>query len=748
MLVGLFTDSHYHPVGAPGRLAVAEYVAGIMSAEGVSHVLALGDIYDYFTDLTEAQSTISSYESKWAAFAGRINFLSGNHDQQGISLEQYLNISSYAEKNFTFDLGNYRFICYFNSNVDVPNNKYFYADDDTLTWLTSELAKCQTGGIAADKKVIVCTHCYIYQDYPGNPVWWTSDPYSVFSYNAGAQRAIIEAGKAAGADLVAVFMGHAHSNTNVTVNTIPYYGFYNTGDVGSFALIDLGESSISITGINSQASYNRPLQYYVSPTGLDTNQGFIRSLPWKTMTKALSGAFTAGSTVNFMPGKYRETIFMARAGTAIARITWNFESDAIVTGADIITGFSLVGAEYQVALTTAPIVVLKDGVLMPKGSAAGSLTAGQWFWAANVLYIKDNPSGHVIEAGQRNDGMGFGGSSQYLDINGLEVYGCNAKGVNVGGAPTSVTINGANLRDNYSGIDDSSTATAGNVVVSNVSVDRNLSSGCYLRSSGATTIRNIKGSGNLIGLRCAGTVSAKITGALLTGNSTNISLETTGGSTVIANAISKGATIKSLNSTGAGTTEVKNSCINGTATWGTTIQTNIITNDPLVNSIGFLQRNSPCIDTGAWISGIGGNMSGELDYFGRRVYKLPNIGIDQGADAPKHKQRGVEITMASIMAANSLSKTIPVANPAVSYALPGVGNVAYLCNIGYFPCYVVIGTASSVAEVSTTASSQAATLIPSGTDRYLEISRDVTHISVICASGETTNLYVQIGDIY
>lgn len=635
MRLGLFTDSHNHPIDYPGRLAVAEYIAGIMYAEGLDHVLSTGDIYDYFTNLAEAQSFIPLYEARWAAFEGRINFLPGNHEQQGITLDQYLSISKYAQKNFTFDLGSYRFICYFNSNVDTANHKYFYADDDTLTWLTSELAKCQTGGIDAGKKVIVCTHCYIYQDYPGDPAWWTLDPYSVFSFNSDAQRAILEAKKAAGVDLVAVFMGHAHSNTNVTVNTIPYYGFYSTGDVGSFAIIDLGASGISITGINSQASYNRPLQYYVSPMGLDTNQGFIRSLPWKTMTKALSGAFTVGSTVNFMPGTYRETIYMSRAGTAGSRITWNFEAGAKVTGADIITGFSLVGLEYQVALTTAPIVVLKDGVLLKKGSGAGSLTTGQWFWATGVLYIKDDPTGHVIEAGQRNEGMGFGGASQYLDINGFEAYGCNAKGMNIGGTPTSITINGANLRDNYSGVDDSSTAAAGNVVINNLTVDRNLSSGCYLRSSGATTVRNIKGSGNLIGLRCAGTVSAKVTGALLTGNGTNISLETTGGSTVIANAISKGATTKGVNSTATGTTEIKNSCINDvTNTWGTTTQTNNITSDPLVNSDGLLQYGSPCIDTGAWVSGVGGNQAGEKDRYGNKVYGIPNIGIDQKAGAP------------------------------------------------------------------------------------------------------------------
>ena len=125
------------------------------------------------------------------------------------------------------------------------------------------------------------------------------------------------------------------------------------------------------------------------------------------------------------------------------------------------------------------------------------------------------------------------------------------------------------------------------------------------------------------------------TGGLSIGNTTGISLEQTTGSTVIANVISSANSSKALNSTAsAGTTEIKNSCLYGTSTFGNTTNTNNITTDPKVTSDGFLQPDSPCINTGAWISGAGGNQSGEADRFGFKIYGQPNMGIDQKTSAP------------------------------------------------------------------------------------------------------------------
>jgi len=54
-------------------------------------------------------------------------------------------------------------------------------------------------------------------------------------------------------------------------------------------------------------------------------------------------------------------------------------------------------------------------------------------------------------------------------------------------------------------------------------------------------------------------------------------------------------------------------------------------NGKLVN-----RADNPLIDTGAWLTGV--NDGGESDPWGKGVYRLPNIGADQGADIPKKAQ--------------------------------------------------------------------------------------------------------------
>ncbi|MCP4366790.1 MAG: hypothetical protein GY797_01560 [Deltaproteobacteria bacterium] len=55
--------------------------------------------------------------------------------------------------------------------------------------------------------------------------------------------------------------------------------------------------------------------------------------------------------------------------------------------------------------------------------------------------------------------------------------------------------------------------------------------------------------------------------------------------------------------------------------------------DPEFLSSGKILKTSPCIDTGAWIDTI--NNTGTADPWGKYVHKIPNIGADQGAGAPK-----------------------------------------------------------------------------------------------------------------
>lgn len=108
---------------------------------------------------------------------------------------------------------------------------------------------------------------------------------------------------------------------------------------------------------------------------------------------------------------------------------WNGEAPAVINGADIITGFSGPdgNGEYTVALTTECKIVFADGTKLTEGTA-GSLASDEWAWVSNVLYLGFDPSGVVIEAGQR-----YHGSSSYnktnFNIAGLSFKYANEYGI-------------------------------------------------------------------------------------------------------------------------------------------------------------------------------------------------------------------------------------------------------------------------------------------------------------------------------
>jgi hypothetical protein len=77
---------------------------------------------------------------------------------------------------------------------------------------------------------------------------------------------------------------------------------------------------------------------------------------------------------------------------------------------------------------------------------------------------------------------------------------------------------------------------------------------------------------------------------------------------------------------------------------GTSSETDTLTADPLILASGRINSLSPCIDAGVWIESIHG--LGPADLWGKYIYKLVNIGVDQGAGAP--------VTEGTIYSANKL----------------------------------------------------------------------------------------------
>ena len=248
--IGIVTDTHYDRVTFQSRNILAASIVDIFNSEKVDLILGLGDIYEgNYTGLGDYLNDRDIYEIPWLKAKAPVYWVLGNHDNWGISSDQYTSNNKFIhERDYTVDLkGNWRIIIY--ANCD---GRYFSSSPDDLAWLKNALEEAK----AAGKKIIIAAHVRIDQDYPGNPPSYTSGQYSAFSYNAKEQREIINSAKTNGADIKYVFHGHIHNNAKTTVDGIDYYCFKNTGSDGSAAIIDIqADDKLIITGFGAQKSY-------------------------------------------------------------------------------------------------------------------------------------------------------------------------------------------------------------------------------------------------------------------------------------------------------------------------------------------------------------------------------------------------------------------------------------------------------------------------------------------------------------
>jgi ASPM-SPD-2-Hydin domain-containing protein/HYDIN/CFA65/VesB family protein/centrosomal CEP192-like protein/Ig-like domain-containing protein/Big-like domain-containing protein len=120
------------------------------------------------------------------------------------------------------------------------------------------------------------------------------------------------------------------TNTSVTwtasAGTIAAGGLFtppiSAGTVTVTATSNADNSKQASTAVTVTAPPLPPTQqFYVSPTGNDSDSGTSTSTPWQTIQKAMNSA-TAGSTVNIMAGIYQEELTMNVSGTSGNYITF------------------------------------------------------------------------------------------------------------------------------------------------------------------------------------------------------------------------------------------------------------------------------------------------------------------------------------------------------------------------------------------------------------------------------------------
>lgn len=103
--------------------------------------------------------------------------------------------------------------------------------------------------------------------------------------------------------------------------------------------------------------------------------------------------------------------------------------------------------------------------------------------------------------------------------------------------------------------------------------------------------------------------------------------------------------------------------------------------------------------------------------------------------------------MVSLMTIGSLTNILNVSATSASTTIPAGpqsgNNTLELYNAGASDCFVAVGVGSATAvKPATPGTATAGRPIPAGQPRGFSMPADATHIAAICASGETTTLYI------
>ena len=155
----------------------------------------------------------------------------------------------------------------------------------------------------------------------------------------------------------------------------------------------------------------------MAPNGNDSNSATSPSAPWASIAKVNATRFNAGDVIYFESGGVWREMLSPRVGGAVdnpvAFATYGSGSSPIISGSDIVSGWSLEGGQvYSAPLGKQPFNVYVDAAQswgLTQASSASAMTAGSWYWdGSNLLvWLSDgsNPANHTIEAATRVAGF-------------------------------------------------------------------------------------------------------------------------------------------------------------------------------------------------------------------------------------------------------------------------------------------------------------------------------------------------------
>ena len=637
--LGVLTDIHFN--GDADRVTSITRFIDIANAEGVSGVVTLGDNLDTsWTDIMRQGA-----ETAFDTSNSTVYWVLGNNDKYGHTDEQLLQTPYYRgetgnEYNYYFEIGEWRFVIYDNAltyEVDVPSA--------TLTWLSGTAFDTskniavfmheRVDGIVANAAGTVTSNVGVFRsNFVGNKIHmkfgasWeegtitaytdkntatvtglttsaTADEFWIeevggnghahHSKNALAQRALFEA-----AGVERVFMGHWHDNdTPVTISGVKYYPFEAIVDqraaIGAGAVVEFfDDGTIEIFGIGFQTSYETNDTYWVSPTGSNDNSGRLESHAWATIAYALT-QFSGGETLTAADGTYTEhdLSFGGKAITIQAKNKWQAIQDANNEG---------IGWLFDDGETSTSIL---DGLKIINGSG----TAG-----AGIRISVSSPDLLNLwidscTASDQGGGILFSGVTATSNLKNSKITNCTA---NYGGGVRTES--------------EASPILIGCILDGNTGTTQ----------GGAAMIRN---NSDAVFYHCVISNNLSAEGAALR-ISTNGSLPVVRNSILWGNTLLNGTTNNEIHLASGVGCDIDVSYVEGGFS-GTGAGSDVRTADPLLLSNWKLNSTSLGIDTGSWIDTV--NNTGVADIWGKYVHRLPNIGVDQGAGAPKGGSRSNRI---------------------------------------------------------------------------------------------------------
>lgn len=150
-----------------------------------------------------------------------------------------------------------------------------------------------------------------------------------------------------------------------------------------------------------------------SVAGSDTADGTTPTTAWKTLTKVQNSTFPPGARIGLKRGSlFRSYLPFPSSGTAGNPITigvYGPEADPkpIISGGEIVTGWTTYSGgtnTFQVSVTPEPLVLVRNGQILLRGTNRDTLADGEWRWTSGVLYVRDNnqsPNSDIYERGAR-----------------------------------------------------------------------------------------------------------------------------------------------------------------------------------------------------------------------------------------------------------------------------------------------------------------------------------------------------------